>query len=69
MAIATDNTAKGKMEEQLSKSAKTKIDPTSRLTNKIQKKLCKLRKVKNLQTRLILNYKHPTPFYYVYMAQ
>ena len=35
---------KKKIEEQLGKATKAKIDPTSRLTNKIQKKLCKLRK-------------------------
>ena len=33
-----------KIEKQLGKATKAKIDPTSRLTNKIQKKLCKLRK-------------------------
>ena len=33
-----------KIEEQLAKAAKAKIDRTNRLTNKIQKKLCKLRK-------------------------
>ena len=30
------------IEEQLGKITKAKIDPTSRLTNKIQKKLCQL---------------------------
>ena len=35
---------KKKIEEQLGKATKAKIDPTSRLTNKIQKKLCNLRK-------------------------
>ena len=40
----TNDTAKEKIEEQLGKATKAKIDPTSRLTNKIQKKLCKLRK-------------------------
>ena len=39
----TNDTAKEKIEEQLGKTTKAKIDPTSRLTNKIQKKLCKLR--------------------------
>ena len=43
-AIVTNDTAKEKIEEQLGKATKAKIDPTSRLTNKIQKKLCKLRK-------------------------
>ena len=43
-AIVTIDTAKEKMEEQLGKATKGKIDPTSRLTNKIQKKLCKFRK-------------------------
>ena len=36
--------AKQKIEEQLGKATKAKIKPTSRLTNKIQKKLCKLEK-------------------------
>ena len=43
-AIVTNDTAKEKVEEQLGKATKAKIDPTSRLTNKIQKKLCNLRK-------------------------
>ena len=43
-AIVAKDTAKEKIEEQLGKATKAKIDPTSRLTNKIQKKLCKLRK-------------------------
>ena len=43
-AIVTNDTAKEKIEEQLGKATKAKIDPISRLTNKIQKKLCKLRK-------------------------
>ena len=42
-AIVTDDTAKEKI-EKLGKATKAKIDPTSRLTNKIQKKLCNLRK-------------------------
>ena len=44
LAIVTNDTAKEKKEEQLGKATKAKRDPTSRLTNKIQKKLCKLRK-------------------------
>ena len=43
-AIVTNDMAKGKIEEQVGKATKAKIDPTSRLTNKIQKKLCQLRK-------------------------
>ena len=43
-AIVTDDTSNEKIEEQLGKATKAKIDPTSRLTNKIQKKLCNLRK-------------------------
>ena len=43
-AIVTVDTAKEKIEEQLGNATKGKIDPTSRLTNKIQKKLCKFRK-------------------------
>ena len=40
----TNDTAKENIEEQIGKATKAKIDPTSRITNKIQKKLCKLRK-------------------------
>ena len=44
-AIVTDDTAKEKTEETYRLSSKSKNrDPTSRLTKKIQKKLCKLRK-------------------------
>ena len=43
-AIVTNDTAKEKIEEQLGKATKAKIDPTSRLTNKIQKNICKLKK-------------------------
>ena len=69
-AILTNDTAKEKIEEQLGKATKAKIDPTSRLTNKIQKKLCKLRKENKFTNKtFILNYIHPTPFHHVYMAQ
>ena len=37
-----------KVEEQLDKAKKANIDPTNRLTNKIQKKHCKLRKKKQI---------------------
>ena len=43
-AIVTNDTAKEKIEEQLGKATKAKIDPTSRLRNNIQKKLCQLKK-------------------------
>ena len=43
-AIVTNDAAQEKIEEQLGKATKAKIDPTSRLTNKIQKKLFQLRK-------------------------
>ena len=43
-AIVTNDTVKEKIEEQLGKETKARIDPTSKLTNKIQKKLCKLKK-------------------------
>ena len=43
-AIVTTDTAKEKIEEEIGKETKAKIDPTSRLTKKIQKKLCNLRK-------------------------
>ena len=68
-AIVTNDTAKEKIEEQLDKTTKAKIDPRSRLTNKIQKNFASLEKKTNLQTRVILNYIHPTPFHHVYMAQ
>ena len=69
-AILTNDTAKEKIEEQLGKATKAKIDPTSRLTNKIQKKLCKLRKENKFTNKtFILNCIHPTPFHHVYMAQ
>ena len=45
-AIVTNDTAKEKI-EQLGKATKAKIDPTSRLTNKIQKKLRKDKKFTN----------------------
>ena len=47
LAIVTNDTAKEKKEEQLGKATKAKRDPTSRLTNKIQKKLCKENKFTN----------------------
>ena len=47
-AIVTNDTAKEKIEEQHGKATKAKIDPISRLTNKIQKKLCKLREKKQI---------------------
>ena len=68
-AIVTNDMAKEKIEEQLGKARKAKIDLTSRLTNKIQKKFENLEKKTNLQTRLTLNYIHQTPFHHVYMAQ
>ena len=40
----SNDTAKEKIEKQLGKATKAKTDPTSRLTNKIKKKLSKLRK-------------------------
>ena len=43
-AIITDDMAKEKIEGQLCKATKAKISPTNRLPNKIQKKLCELRK-------------------------
>ena len=39
----------------------------TRFTSKVQRKLCKVRKEKKLQTRLILNYS--APFHHVYVAQ
>ena len=45
-AIVTNDTAEEKIEEQLGKATKAKIDPTSRLTNKIQTKLAGLWNIK-----------------------
>ena len=58
-----------KINEQLGKATKGKIDPTNRLTSKIQRKLLKVKKEKKMQTRLILNYSYSTPFHHVYVAQ
>ena len=44
-AISADDTAK-KINEQLGEATKAKIYPTNRLTSKIQRKLCKVRKEK-----------------------
>ena len=60
---------KKKIEEQLGKATKAKLDPKSRAKARFRKKLCKITKETNLQTRLILNYFHQTPFNHVYMAQ
>ena len=49
--VFANDTTKEKIEKQLGKVTKAKIDSTNRLTNKIHKKLCKLRKEK-LQARL-----------------
>ena len=43
-AIVTHDTIKEKIKEQLGKATKRKREPTSRLTNKIQKKHFKLRR-------------------------
>ena len=50
-AIATNDTVKENIEEQLVKGTKAEIDPTSRLTSKIQKKLCKIRKENKLTNK------------------
>ena len=61
-SIVTNDTAKEKIEE-LGKATKAKIDPTSRLTNKIQKKLCNLRKENKFtnKTYYELYPSNPTP--------
>ena len=66
--IVTNDTTKEKIEEQLDKATKPAIDPTSRLS-RFRKNFASLAKKTNLQTRLILNYSHPTPFYQVLMGQ
>ena len=67
--IATNYTVKEKSEEQPVKATKANVDPTSALTNKVQKNFANLEKKTNLKTRLILNYIHTTPFHHVDMAQ
>ena len=64
----TNYLTKEKIEEQLDKATKAKIDPTSRLS-RFRKNFANLEKKTNLQTRLILNYIHPTPFHQVLMGQ
>ena len=51
MWIRNCDTAKEKIGEQLGKATKAKIDPTIRLTKKIQKKLYKLRKENKLANK------------------
>ena len=68
-AIVTNDTAKEKIEEQLGKATKAKIDPTSRLTNKIQKKLCKRRKENKFTNKAYFELYPSDPFHHVYMAQ
>ena len=50
-AVVTNDTAKERIGEQLGKATKAKIDPRSRLANKIEKKLCKLRKEKQFTSK------------------
>ena len=65
-AIVTNDTFKVKIEKQLGKAAKTKINPKNRSRTRFKETFANIGKEKNLQTRLILNYIHPIP---VYMAQ
>ena len=67
--IATNYTVKEKSEEQPVKATKANVDPTSTLTNKVQKNFANLEKKTDLKIRLILNYIHTTPFHHVDMAQ
>ena len=67
-AIVTNDMVKEKIEEQLDKATKAKIDPTSRLS-RFRKNFANLEKNTSLKTRLILNYIHPTPFHQVFFAQ
>ena len=68
-AFVTNDTAKEKIEEQLGKATKAKIDPISRLTNKIQRKLCKLRKENKFTNKTYFELYPSDPFHHVYMAQ
>ena len=58
---ATNYTVKEKSEEQPVKATKANVDPTSTLTNKVQKNFANLEKKTDLKIRLILNYIHTTP--------
>ena len=60
-AIVTNDAAKEKIEEQLGKAVKAKIDPTSRLTNKIQKKLRNLGKENKFTNKTYFEIYHSDP--------
>ena len=68
-AIVTNDTAKEKIEEQLAKATKGKVDPKVDSRTRFRKNFANLENKTNLQTRLILNYIHPTPFHHVSLAQ
>ena len=68
-AIVTNDMAKEKVENELGKETKTKIDPSNRLKNKIQKKLCKFRKEDKFTNKTYSNYIHPSPSYLVYITK
>ena len=68
-AIVTNDTAKEKIEEELGKATKGKVDPKVDSRTRFRKNFANLENKTNLQTRLILNYIHPTPFHHVSLAQ
>ena len=64
-AVVINDTTTAKIEEQLGEATKEKIDSRTRF----RKTLANLEKKANLETRLILNYIHPTPFHHINMEQ
>ena len=65
----TDDAGKEKIEEQLGKATKTKIDRINRLTHKIQKKLCKLIKEKKITNKTYFELYPSGPIHHVCTAQ
>ena len=55
--------------EQLRKATKAKETQQVDSRTRFRQKFSNLEKKTNLQTKLILNYIHPTPFHLAYIAQ
>ena len=68
-AIVTNDTAKEKKKNNQAKQQKQKETRQVDSRTRFRKNFANLEKKTNLQTRLILNYIHPTPFHHVYMTQ
>ena len=60
---------KKKQKNNQAKQQKQKQTQQVDSQTRLKKNLANLEKKTNLQTRLTLNYIHPTPFHHVYMAQ